>query len=355
MRRRITPALIAILSAAFSAAGCSTFCLKTGSHVIFGNNYDWSLSEGLVIVNKRGVEKTAVADTLPAHWVSKYGSVTFNQYGREMPTGGMNEAGLCIGVMWLVETQWPAKDGRQAIGELEWVQYQLDNCATVAEVIATDTLLRVSPRAPAPVHYLVADSSGACASIEFLKGKTVIHSGADLPAPVLTNGAYSASVRTLKRYFPFGGRELIADNGTSDSRFARAAELVQRGVATPPREPVDYAWTVLRKVSLGNGTAWSFVYDVKARCVNFRTRGNTHIRSVCLKEFDFSCATPVKVLDLKSRGSGDAGAQFVDYTEEANRKLIGRTYGATDFLAGLSAEQLDFNAAIPRSNTRCKD
>ena len=32
----------------------------------------------------------------PASWVSKYGSVTFNQYGRELPTGGMNEAGLVV-------------------------------------------------------------------------------------------------------------------------------------------------------------------------------------------------------------------------------------------------------------------
>jgi choloylglycine hydrolase len=27
-------------------------------------------------------------------WISKYGSITFNQYGREFPTGGMNEKGL---------------------------------------------------------------------------------------------------------------------------------------------------------------------------------------------------------------------------------------------------------------------
>ena len=74
------------------ARACTTFCLKNNGEVLFGKNYDWMISDGLVFVNKRGVGKISGAEdrTNPAKWVSKYGSVTFNQYGRENPSGGMN-------------------------------------------------------------------------------------------------------------------------------------------------------------------------------------------------------------------------------------------------------------------------
>ena len=60
-------------------------------------------------------------------WVSQYGSITFNQYGKEFPTGGMNEKGLVVELMWLDGTIYPQPDERPAIGVLQWIQYQLDN------------------------------------------------------------------------------------------------------------------------------------------------------------------------------------------------------------------------------------
>src|SRR5262245_47917867 len=101
---------------------CTTFCLKSKGEVLFGKNYDWMIGDGMLFVNKRGVSKTAQGDgpnpANPAKWVSKYGSVTFNQYGRENPSGGMNEAGLVIELMWLDDTEWPKEDARPALGTL---------------------------------------------------------------------------------------------------------------------------------------------------------------------------------------------------------------------------------------------
>jgi len=74
------------------------------------------------------VEKTALLypETVgqPAKWVSAYGSVTFNQFGRELPLGRMNEAGLVIEIMWLTQTEYPHSDRRPALRELQWAQYQ---------------------------------------------------------------------------------------------------------------------------------------------------------------------------------------------------------------------------------------
>src|SRR5262249_50326576 len=121
-----------------NSLGCTTFCLKNRGEVLFGKNYDYMINDGLVIVNKRGVAKTSVADSEknPATWISKYGSVTFNQYGRENPMGGMNEAGLVIELMWLDEAKYPAHDQREVVDVLEWIQYHLDTAATTGEVLA---------------------------------------------------------------------------------------------------------------------------------------------------------------------------------------------------------------------------
>src|SRR5256714_14805006 len=82
---------------------CTTFCLVGKGEVLFGRNYDWTVGDALVLVNKRGVAKTAtiIDSDNGAKWVWKYGSFTFNQYGRENPTGGLNGMVLVAEQMWL--------------------------------------------------------------------------------------------------------------------------------------------------------------------------------------------------------------------------------------------------------------
>jgi len=85
---------------------CTTFCLFNGKDLIFGRNYDFPIGYGHVVINKRGVVKSAMADAgeQAAQWTSKYGSLTFNQFGRDNPMGGMNEAGLIVELMQLDAT-----------------------------------------------------------------------------------------------------------------------------------------------------------------------------------------------------------------------------------------------------------
>ncbi|HSK73397.1 MAG TPA: linear amide C-N hydrolase, partial [Pyrinomonadaceae bacterium] len=158
----IFAASVLILFTLFAAEtfACTTFCLKNKDEVLFGKNYDWMIGDGLVFVNKRGVSKTATAEGTenPAKWVSKFGSVTFNQYGRENPSGGMNEAGLVIELMWLDETQYPKSDAQPTVGTLEWIQYNLDNFTTAAEVVENANKIRIASEIK--LHYLVNDANG---------------------------------------------------------------------------------------------------------------------------------------------------------------------------------------------------
>ena len=178
---------------------CSSFCLDNGDHCIFGTNMDHTtLQLGQVFVNKRHVLKTAWEPSTSgeyARWISEYGSVTLNAVGSQLPWGGMNEAGLMISTMSLVETQEPDPDERPPLAAAFWVQYQLDNSSTIQEVIASDTLVRVTD---AFDHYLVCDGEGDCAVIEFLDGEMVVYTGSSLPAQALTNSTYQDSLVALE-------------------------------------------------------------------------------------------------------------------------------------------------------------
>ena len=75
--------------------------------------------------------RAAIDVAKPFTWTSRFGSLTFNQYGREFPSGGINEKGLVVELMWLDDTRYPAPDGRGELPTLQWIQYQLDTAANV--------------------------------------------------------------------------------------------------------------------------------------------------------------------------------------------------------------------------------
>ena len=116
---------------------CTIFFISSNGQMVFGRNYDWVTGAGMICTNLKGLSKTSMqtenGETIS--WISQYGSITFNQYGKEFPTGGMNEKGLVVELMWLDETKYPSADNRPAIGVLQWIQYQLDNCTTIEEVL----------------------------------------------------------------------------------------------------------------------------------------------------------------------------------------------------------------------------
>ena len=99
--------LIMVVLQAQAVFPCSTFMLKGEDYHIYGHNLDsGSPVPGLVVINKRNVTKESRTwkelttgkkdDSISFHWTSKFGSVTFNPFGREFPDGGMNEAGLIV-------------------------------------------------------------------------------------------------------------------------------------------------------------------------------------------------------------------------------------------------------------------
>jgi penicillin V acylase-like amidase (Ntn superfamily) len=345
MKRKIPGLLtsLILLSLSFNQAfACTTFCLKNKGEVLFGKNYEWMVGEGLVFVNKRGVAKTGTEEQNPAKWNSKYGSVTFNQYGRENPSGGMNEAGLVIELMWLDETRYPPSDARPAVDVLEWIQYQLDTAGTVAEVIANSEKIRITSLVP--LHYLVNDAAGNSTTIEFLDGKLVAHQGDTLPFSTLTNDTYAKSLNYSKTTAADSAR----GNGSLE-RFARAARKTGDFTKAERKEAeaVNYAFEILSDVEQKGYTQWSIVYDQKRHKIHFRTLQSPQIKTIDAKAFDYSCGTTVKILDMNAKMAGDVTAKFTDYTRKANRDLIERSFNGTDFIRYVPGVVRDQLASYP--------
>ena len=324
---------------------CTTFVIKNSDQQIFGRNFDWSMDDALLMVNKRGCTKRSI--TRPkekgkkATWIVEYGSITFNQYGRELPMGGMNEAGLVVEAMALSDARYPKPDHRPYLGNaMQWRQYLLDTCATVAEVIAADNKVRISDKAPGlGIHVLVLDKNGDAAVIEFLNGHMKVHSGDELPVAVSTNDTYAKSLQCLRK-----NRPPLFDQGKSISRFIKAAKMTQDNRAETTDELVTFAFDTLAAVS-SERTQWRIVYDNKNMMVHFRTRTNPKIRRVNVSEFDFSRATPVKILDVNANLTGDVTNKFSAYTYVANRDQISRAYKSY----GLPDKQLDALAKFPET------
>ncbi|HKG68635.1 MAG TPA: linear amide C-N hydrolase [Segetibacter sp.] len=324
---------------------CTTFFLTKDGQMVFGKNYDWMTGTGAVNTNLRGLAKSS----LPLdggniiQWTSKYGSTTFNQYGKEFPNGGMNEKGLVVELMWLSESEYPNKDKRPGLSVLQWIQYQLDNAATVEEVIATDELIRVTSTGT-PQHYLVADSKGGVATIEFLHGEMVVHRGDKLPYPVLANSTYESSVKTFKNNKNF------EDNNSVD-RFSKACSMVEQYQKTNNNKPlVDYSFEILNNVAQPGYTKWSIVYDITKKKIYFKTNSYQQLKSFSLKDFNYSCSSQPLLYDMAKNDKGDISGRFVAFRNDQNKKMLKEAFkessGSVNIGEALQNSVADFAAAV---------
>jgi choloylglycine hydrolase len=312
-----------------AASACTTFMLQGGGRIYFGRNLDWQWEEALVLVNPRGLRKTAFVP--PGHtaatWTARYRSVTFNQVGRELPYGGMNEAGLVVETMWLEESQYPSRDDRPELSILQWIQYQLDTCRTVQEVLATNGKVRLEPSTvPAKVHFLVADASGEGATLEFLGGRLVVHRGRELPCRALANSTYGASTAHYRADPGRGGGTGPLPEPTSLRRFARAARRAESFRPGTDGQDLDYAFATLEQVR-SRETVWRIVYDLGRRRIHFLTRSNPRRRVLDLRALDFEPGRPVFFVDIQADPSTQGKPAFQELTESLHREHLQRFLG----------------------------
>ena len=164
--------------------------LKNEKTILLGKNFDWTFDKGYIIKNIKNTTKVAYCthNGTPASWTSKYGSVTFNQNGKEMPYGGMNEKGLVVEMLWLDDTRFNISEDKTYLNELEWIQYQLDNFQIVDEVVTHIENLKIYP-IKGKIHYILADTNGKSVIIEYLDGKPKIYEKEANTCQAITNNS----------------------------------------------------------------------------------------------------------------------------------------------------------------------
>ena len=318
----LCPVLAAFLAGPCPAqAGCTAFVMRGGGALFLAKNLDWPVGEGLVCVNKKDVSKEAFGDGsfAPLRWTSKYGSVTFNQFGREFPLGGMNEEGLVIEELSAL-ADYPPPDGRPALNEFQWTQYHLDTCRSVKEVLKSAAGIRVA-RLLFGVHYLIADRKGNAAVVEFSKVRMASYSGDSLPVAVLSNDTYEQSLRNLSFHRGFGGERVVSSGPESGERFVRAAAALREYGSLGQRPILDQAFVILKSVAQED-TQWSIAYSIPRRLVFFKTRDHRRYKIIPLEALDFSCRLPALILPVTTESAGNLLRDLVPYDPEENRRLL---------------------------------
>lgn len=333
---------------------CTTFIIKNSeAQIAFGRNFDFPVGSGHIHINYRNINKTSFIrpPEVPYTWVSKFGSVTFNQAGKEFPYGGINEKGLVIEQMWLQEAEYPEYDERFGMNELQWIQYQLDMSATVDDVIASDSAIRISKMATSFLHFLITDSLGNTAVIEYVKGKRVVYKNEDLPYKVLSNCTYQNSLNYKVSIANKSNAEFNEWTKYSSGRFIKAADMIDD--YDNKQDLIGYSFTILDNVSQANSTKWSIVYDISNLKIYYKTDIESNLRIINLETIDFSCNDISLFVPINENVSSQDS--FRNLTYDDNYALMEHVVSNVDFLKNTVPKEYLKMSANYFETIKCKE
>lgn len=301
-----------------SAYPCSSFVLKNGNTILLGKNFDWTFDQGYIIKNIKNTQKTAyfTHNGTPASWISKYGSITFNQNGKEMPYGGMNEKGLVVEMLWLEDTRFNISETKTYVNELEWIQYQLDNFHTVDEVIANVESLKIYP-IKGKVHYILVDTYGQSVIIEYLEGSPKIYRKEANACQAITNKSVVYSEKYINNL-----QDTPKKNISEIYRYHQLEKQIKK-----LQNPTDFsektAFQMLKSVSIPKGsfkTVWSIVYNVENRSIFFFSASQRKVKQINLNNIDF--AQDVRYFTINQDKEIVLDGKLELFNEQANIEIV---------------------------------
>jgi hypothetical protein len=165
------------LSYSNSKWGCTCFSTKNSNNeVIFGRNFDWDYCVPLLLFTQpdNGYASISMVDLeYLGYKQNNLPDSPENLSGLSnapyLPFDGMNEKGVAVGMMAIPSAKPPNNSSLVTIGELEALRLILDYAANTNE--ALELLKNYNIRMDnTPIHYLISDSSGKSAIVEFVNG-----------------------------------------------------------------------------------------------------------------------------------------------------------------------------------------
>ena len=310
--------------------------------VITGRTMDWKEdTRSNIWIFPRGMERNGEVGKDPMRWKSKYGSVVTSAYDI-CSTDGMNEKGLVANLLWLAESSYPQWNGEKpALSIAAWVQYMLDNFATVSEAVSEiekNTFDVVSDMMPdgtrmATLHLSISDATGDNAIFEYIDGKLNIHHNRSYQ--VMTNSPVFDQQLALDDYWKtIGGTTFLPGTNRAADRFVRASFYIN---AIPKTEDTRTAlasvFSVIRNTSVPFGistpdqpnissTRWRTVSDQKDKVYYFESTLYPNVFWVDFKDVDFSEKASVKKLNLLD-GKAYAGNTAKDFVTTKPFQFLG--------------------------------
>jgi hypothetical protein len=159
---------------------CSCFATANQEgQVILGRNFDWFNRPTLLLFTHPPDSYASVSlvdisylgfDTRKPRWQER-GQLLDAPF---LPFDGMNEAGLAVGMMAVPHAESSDDPDKVTIDSLHAIRLLLDNAATVDEAISLLREYNIDWGGGPPLHYLVADSAGDSAVIEFVGGEVSV-------------------------------------------------------------------------------------------------------------------------------------------------------------------------------------
>lgn len=331
-----------------SAEACSRSLWSVeGQPVLVGRNMDWTAKMGTKLwVMPRGIEHTGMTQDNPLTWTSKYGSVVASVW--DIATAdGMNEAGLNVNNLYLAETKFADRDPSiPGLSVSLWMQYYLDNFATVAEAIEASNSFQVVPliimhqgiESTSPVHLSLADPSGDSAIIEIIDGKVTIHHGKEYT--VMTNSPpYDEQLVLLKQFQGLGGNKPLPGTFEAADRFVRGAYYLTQ----LPKKPATYqqavagVMTVMRNQATPIGandpvrpnvsaTLWQTVSDLTNKRYYFGFTDMPNVVWIDMDKLNLDKGAPIQMFDLASdvEAAGEVSGKFTP-SEQIAYQMAGTT------------------------------
>ncbi|MFD4368261.1 linear amide C-N hydrolase [Rhodococcus sp. NPDC058521] len=308
-----------------------------GGAVLVGRNMDFHKDLMTNLWSQpRGIERDdGVAGRLT--WTSKYGSVIVTAFDL-ISVDGLNEAGLAGHVLWLAESTYGEPDEtRPALSQAIWLQYFLDNFATVAEAVdwIAQTEVQVvqmsdpTGGSPPTIHLALDDAGGDSAIIEYIDGGPRVYH--DASYRVMTNSpTYDRQIQLLGRWQGLGGDQPLPGDTEAEHRFARAAYYSSR-LPTPTDgiDAIASMFSVIRNAAQpfripdpgkpdASQTIWQTVTDLTNKRLVFESTTRPNIVWVDLADLDLAEGAAQRKLDLNGRlaveggDAGNVGDQFED-------------------------------------------
>jgi penicillin V acylase-like amidase (Ntn superfamily) len=250
--------------------------------VLTGRTMDWPEStQPLIVGFPRGRERDGsgpagiVSDPNPLRWTSRHASLVTTIYGLGT-VDGINEAGLAGHGLYLDETDFGPRDpAKPAVQAGLWLQYLLDQAATVAEALRLMDeiqLLKITARGhDANLHLALEDVGGDSAIIEFAQGRQVVHHGRQYT--LMTNDpTYDEQLKLLSlQDFSHPSCQMpLPGNVNAIDRFQRAAYYSALLPAPgSEREAIAGVMAIMRNVSVPFGAPYADfgVYNTEYRTV----------------------------------------------------------------------------------------